>query len=137
MVAETAEARLTLPSHQEFTTDDPELLGKQLSQEHEDIAEELEAIGDPPKRWHSVVATLPIVSAAPFDSIVCLGFDITVRPPPNPQPGQVFRVFRAASGNITVQADDGRLINGAAASVLNVVGFREFEFELDGWYSNA
>lgn len=129
---------MTLPRHTSFTSadEDAEKQQNELEREHEDIAREF-AEGGFAREWRPVVADGTIVAAGVNDAIICYGVDITVRPPHDPDPGDCFRVIRASTGNITVQPDDGNLVQAAAADVLNISGFREYQFANGSWWAGV
>lgn len=129
---------MTLPRHDSFTTDDPAKLAKELERFYEDVAREL---AERPQVWttlHAFSATAGTsFAASDHVAVVCYDFDITVRPPPDPQPGDVFRTIHAGTGNVAVIPDDGTTVNLAASDTLSVSGFREYQFANGGWWSQA
>ena len=124
-----------LSSKTDFDTDDPKALRKDLQREHEDIAAELSAVRrEFGKRVKYAGDTT--IGASPGDVIVCVGFNITVVTPPDPQDGDEFTVIRSGGGNITVLSDGGDdvTIQGVANDVLSVAGRRTYQYANGGWW---
>lgn len=131
---------MTLPRHDSFTTDDPRKLAKELERFFEDVSLELAALADA-KAWTTLhafsAAAGTTFAAGEHAAVVCYDFDITVRPPIDPQPGDVFRTVHAGTGNVAVIPDDGTTVNLAVSDTLSVSGFREYMFANGGWWSQA
>ena len=133
-----ADGMTELQKRNDFDTKDPVALRAELRRAWEDIygavfVEEQRA----PSRW--TIVALPdggTLYAQREQAIV--GREGTVRPPKNATPGDVFRVVHVATGvTITVQADDGTLVQGSAAGEAWTVpiGWAEYLYTGEaGWF---
>lgn len=126
---------MTLPSHESFTTDDPDALKEELELAYQGIAAEIMGLLEP-REWITQDALETVVAARVDGAVVVLDANVTVLPPADAEPGQCFRVVRAGTGNATIRPDDGTLVDGAASAVVNAAGYREFMFSRGGWWAH-